>query len=113
MQGFTLWIEHEQYDEPVEDDDFFNIEIRLSDGRRYAANVWKIDAVARIVADPDEAWDTGGGRYTLGPDLLVAAVDRAFLEGVVADLIARDALPEWWLCDDEDDDDDEEWPTSV
>ncbi len=89
-----LWIEHEHF-EGENVIDFFNMEIRLTNGRRYALNVWTFDyaAVARseIEAVP---------RFSIGPDLLVERADRESLESVVRTLIAEESLQPHWLLPD-------------
>lgn len=95
---FSLWLEFEEWsDRTGRDTEFFNMNISLRDGRHYALNVWLIDALERVVR---EAASEHGGRYVLGPDLIVAHADRAFLVDVVRDLIANAALKEEWLTVD-------------
>jgi len=106
VPAFELWLEFEHW-EPKSDndptDDFFNMQVTLPDGRRYALNVWTFKFVQRArfpwpyeenVGEPEE--------YILPPDLLVARLDRSLLERIVRRMLAADEMKPDWLCPPEE-----------
>lgn len=104
--SFSLWLEFELWD-PAEirdpADDFFNMQIRLADGRRYALNVWTYDYLRRAVQECREDRSHLQGAYLIPPDLLVERLDRGRMEAIVAEMLANDELRAEWLCPDQDD----------
>jgi hypothetical protein len=108
-QEFELWLEFEIGDptqpgnRPTQN--FANIRIKVADGRRYALNVWTFDFLPHARYPwPYETQPAGtSSRYVVGPDLFVERLDRATIESVVAEMIARGELkPEWLLREDDD-----------
>ena len=93
---FDLWLEFEEFEPVGTAEPYFNMEIRLKDGRRYALNVWVASAIEEILSEAQEAGEGLGGEYSVGPDLVVRRHERAFLEAVVRDLIANGQLKEEW-----------------
>ncbi|HTN86450.1 MAG TPA: hypothetical protein VL242_22270 [Sorangium sp.] len=101
---FELWLEFEHWVAPTGEDpanDFFNMGITLPSGARYALNVWTYRAVEAARRDAALAGENLSGRYLEPPDLLVERMDRALLEAVVGDLLARNALREAWRVAEE------------
>ena len=87
-----LWIEAEHMDEEV--NDFCNIAVYLSDGARYALNVWTFDFFAVAKADGEmHATPAVKHLYMHPPDLFVQDLTRPTLEKVVVDLLERGRLP--------------------
>jgi hypothetical protein len=87
---FHLWLEWEHFaswdtDDP--DDDFFNMGVRLPDGRGYGLNVWTYRMLERAHQADMKMGDNLGGAYLLPPDLFVAWRDRSLLEAVVRDIL--------------------------
>lgn len=98
-EPFRLWLEYEQYkngEAPIEER-YFNMEITLHDGRKYALNVWVIDAVDEIIRETSASLGRLAGQYSPGPDLLVRHAERRLLEDIVADLIRQGHLKSAWL----------------
>jgi hypothetical protein len=103
---FELWLEFEDWEPRPDDDptdDFFNMEVKLPDGRRYVLNVWTFKFLYRArypwpyvegAGEPEE--------YLLPPDLFVDRLDRALLERVVGRLLAGGMMKPEWLCPEED-----------
>ena len=100
MPTFKLWLEFEVWreagstDDPS--DDFFNMQVTLDDGRKYAMNVWTFDSFTRLVAEAKSEPQCLNGAYMLPPDLFVDRMDRDLLVSVVADLIESDQMREEW-----------------
>jgi len=106
VPAFELWLEFEQWERKPDDDftdDFFNMQVRLADGRRYALNVWTFKFLQRArhpwpyeegVGEPDD--------YLLPPDLFVERLDRKMLERVVSRMLANDEMKPGWLCPPEE-----------
>ena len=97
---FTLWLEFEAGEPWSSDpeDDFFNMTIRLRDGREYALNVWTFKYFERARG---ENRDSGGAlpvSYMVAPDLFVQRLERTHIEVVVAALIRSGALRDDWLA---------------
>src|SRR3954452_21251893 len=98
--AFELWLEFEEM-VPTPDadptDDFFNRQVKLPDGRRYALNVWTFKFLQKArypwpylegVGEPEE--------YLLPPDLFIERLDRGLLERVVRQMLTEDEMkPEW------------------
>jgi len=109
MSDFDLWLEFEvgdPIDQPANSpvQNFANIAIRLSDGRRYCLNVWTFDFVplARYPW-PYKTTDEVPAKYLIPPDLLVERLDRVTIQSVVSEMLAAGELrPEWRCADDED-----------
>ncbi len=105
MPDFDLWLEFEVWraagnsDDPR--NDFFNMQITLADGRKYALNVWTFNYFSQAVAECRESGEHLAGQYLPPPDLFVARMDRELIERVVQDLIANDGLRDDWLVLDE------------
>src|SRR4051812_42603925 len=109
VPAFELWLEVEHWGPKPDDDptdDFFNMQVKLPDGRRYALSVWTFKVIQKLrypwphnegVGEPEE--------YLLPPDLFVERLDRALLELVVARMLLEGELNSEWLCAPEDDPD--------
>jgi hypothetical protein len=103
VPSFELWLEFEHWQPTPEDDpadDFFNMIIRLEDGRRYALNVWTFAYFTRALAETRATGEALSGRYLLPPDVFVERLDRGLLEEVVADLLRNGGLREEWRASD-------------
>lgn len=103
--GFSLWLEFEHTERPGDDptDDFANVQVRLSDGRRYALNVWTFKFFRRARAP----WPYGNAEeppedeYLVAPDLFVERLERSTLDRVVSALLTRGEMKPEWLCPDD------------
>lgn len=104
-RSFELWLEWEQYDPAVEEepDGFANVQVQLSDGRRYALNVWTFGFLqpARYPWPYEEGTGTPD-EYLLPPDLFVERLDRATMERVVRSMLAKGEMRPEWLCPTEE-----------
>ena len=102
---FSLWLEFEAaepwHSDPA--DDFFNMIIRLRDGREYGLNVWTFKYFERARAENRESGGALGGSYVVAPDLFVERLERTHIETVVAELLRREALSDDWLVARKDD----------
>jgi hypothetical protein len=105
---FELWLEWETgdpLDQPANrsHENFGNIVITLSDGRRYALNVWTFDflPLARLPWPHAHQPDVQPASYVLPPDLFVQSLDRATIEAAVADMLNVGELNDRWLTDGE------------
>jgi hypothetical protein len=100
--AFELWLEFEHYEAtPVDDptDDFFNMQVRLPDGRRYALNVWTFKFLQRARHPwPYEKTTGEPASYLLPPDLFVERRDRELLEQVIEQMLTADEMKLEWLC---------------
>ncbi|NOU27790.1 MAG: hypothetical protein HOO96_07800 [Polyangiaceae bacterium] len=88
-----LGIEYELCcDENPEDkpEEYFNTAIVLTDGAKYALNVWTYDFAWTTWLENEEQG------FTHGPDLLVSSITRPDLERTARMLIATGALRETW-----------------
>lgn len=99
-QNFTLWLEFELWqpsetDDP--EDDFFNMQIHLAGGEKYALNVWTFKFFERVRQTYQQDGNYLSGNYLLPPDLFVTKLNRGLIETVVADLIDTGGLKEDWL----------------
>lgn len=92
----SIWLEFEEWVEsPPEQRDFFNMKIRLRDGRAYALNVWTFRYAEQA---KDELYEECSFPiFVLGPDLIVDVADRATLEAVAERLVQKQLLREQWL----------------
>jgi len=102
VPAFELWLEFEHWEPKPDDDptaDFFNMQVKLTDGRRYAMNVWTFKVIDKLrypwpyqegVGEPQE--------YLLPPDLFVERLDRALIERVVAQMLLKGEMKTEWLC---------------
>ncbi|VTR93623.1 Uncharacterized protein OS=Flavobacterium hydatis GN=IW20_03645 PE=4 SV=1 [Gemmata massiliana] len=96
---FQLWLEFEHWIPQEGDDletDFFNMQVTLACGTKYALNVWTFKYLSKSIEECSETGEYLSGCYHSAPDLFVARLDRALIERVVADLIAQRALKEEW-----------------
>jgi len=94
---FKLWLEFEEWSNSKTntfdpEDEFINASVTLKDGRRYALNIWTYKNVAKQIADAASENNYLHGEYLTAPDLLVARIDRPFLERVFEDLIRFNRL---------------------
>ena len=105
---FDLWLEFEHTQpQPGDDptDDFANVQVRLSDGRRYALNVWTFGFMRRARFPwPYQEGVGEAAEYLLPPDLFVERLDRPMLERVVGRMLAAGEMRPEWLCPAEDQD---------
>lgn len=96
---FEHW-ESKEGEDP--EDDFFNMQVMLADGKKYALNVWTFKYLAKAVEECRQTGEHLHGSYLPPPDLFVERLDRALIERVVADLIQGDGLREEWEVHDDD-----------
>jgi hypothetical protein len=114
MSDFELWLEFElgDPDEPSNSatENFANITITLSDGRKYCLNVWTFDFVplARYPWPYKKPIDQAPARYVIPPDLLVERLDRVTIEAAVSEMLAEGELNPEWLCKEDSKEDDAE-----
>ena len=97
VPAFEWWLEFEQYEPKPEDDptdDFAIIQVRLTDGRRYAMNVWTFGFIRRAPYEDEEE----PVEYLLPPDLFVARMDRATIDRVVRQMLTKGEMRAEWLC---------------
>ncbi len=103
---FTLWLEFEHWEAKIDDDPedgFCNVRIDLSNGEAYALNVWTFKCLERTHWENYHTGENLGGRYLIGPDLLVMRLDRATIEEAFSDLVqAAQLKQEWRLTQDAD-----------
>ena len=103
MPKFELWLEFELWrasgDTDDASDDFFNMEITLEDGRKYALNVWTIGSFTRLAAEAKTESDCLRGAYMLPPDLFVDRMNRELLESIVADMLETGQMRDEWLVE--------------
>ena len=78
------------------EDDFCNVRIDLSNSEAYALNVWTFKYLERTHREYHHTGENLGGRYLIGPDLLVTRLDRATLEAVFSDLVQTERLKQEW-----------------
>lgn len=98
-----LWIEAEHLSEDV--NDFCNIAVYLSNGQRYALNVWTFDYFAIARGDGEmHASEAVKHLYMHPPDLFVNDLTRPTLEKVVVDIIEQGRLPARCLMPEEETD---------
>jgi hypothetical protein len=93
---FDLWLEFEEWEPTEHPAMYFNMEVRLADGRGYALCVWLVACVDEILREERESGEWPLGEYAIGPDLIVRTMERGFMEAVVRDLLARGQLREQW-----------------
>lgn len=104
--AFELWLEFEHWEWKPDDDptdDFFNMQVTLPDGRRYALNVWTFKFLQR--ARYPWPYDESIGKpeeYLLPPDLFVEYLDRGLLERIVGRMLASGEMKPEWLYPLED-----------
>jgi hypothetical protein len=103
---FDLWLEFEHTVPPPDNDPadgFENMHVRLSDGRKYALNVWTFKFLRRA-RFPWPYIDTSGqpSEYVVAPDLFVERLDRPTLERVVRHLLTNGEMKPEWLCPPDD-----------
>jgi hypothetical protein len=94
----NIWLEFEEWqhiDLSEHPHDFFNMKIRLSDGREYALNVWTLAYAGRL---RDELLlEQSRPFFALGPDIIVEVADRGTLQAVAEELVRQELLREDWL----------------
>jgi hypothetical protein len=97
-----IWLEFEWWtnDATQRDDDAFNMQIRLDDGKIYALNVWTFKALERFHQSDKLTGDNLNGRYLISPDLLVERLDRDLIEQIVNEIIQKKQLSDNWLTED-------------
>lgn len=84
-----IWIEPEQLaDKGDATNDFCNVAATLSDGRRYAFNVWAFDYLSAAMAECALSGEHLAGLYLPGPDLFVERLDRPTIEKALGDWLA-------------------------
>ena len=102
---FELWLEFEHWqpgptDDPTED--FFNMLVKLPDGRRYALNVWTFKFIQKARYPWPYVEDAGESEeYLLPPDLFVEQLNRKLMEQVVRQMLERGQMKPEWLCSSE------------
>jgi hypothetical protein len=79
------------------------MQVTLSNGIKYALNVWAYKSLWRIVKDCQETGECMHGIYLAPPDLFVQRLDRTLIEKMIADLISKGELKEEWRVLEEDD----------
>ena len=104
-QPFRLWLEFEHWefregDDPQ--DDFFNMQVTLTCGKKYALNVWTFKYLPRAIQECRQTGEHLHGSYLPPPDLFVERLDRALIEQVVADLVVNNGLRDEWEVRDDD-----------
>jgi hypothetical protein len=73
---FILWLEFEYWAEIGDpEDDFFNMQVRVDDGRSYALNVWTYKYFEKACSESRE--ENIGGPYLCAPDLFVDEAGQA------------------------------------
>ncbi len=102
--NFELWMETE-LGEPSQPanrptQNFCNISVTLTDGRRYAMNVWTFDflPLARFPFPYEPIEGEKLATYLLPPDLFIDRLDRYTIEIVIIELLENDAMKPEWLC---------------
>jgi hypothetical protein len=108
MTDFELWLEFETDPDQTANratENFANIVITMSDGRRYCLNVWTFDflPLARYSWPYEKQADEVPAKYVIPPDLFVERLDRITIQAVVSDMVAAGELRNEWLCRDAED----------
>lgn len=107
--SFELWLEIESgepKDQPANRsyENFCNVEVTLTDGRRYALNVWTFDflPLARLPWPYEANDDAQLAEYVFPPDLFVARLERGVIHRVITELLATDQMKKEWLVAESD-----------
>lgn len=102
MNSFTLWLEFEHVDfasilDPEtgqivsadwnKKNNFCNIAVTLSDGRRYGINVWTFDYLTTSIQCDAARGKNLNGLYQIPPDLFVHELTRECIEATISDLL--------------------------
>lgn len=89
-----IWLEFEEWTKSPSEQrrNFFNMKIRLRDGREYALNVWTLEYIQEVQDELREEQSL----FTLGPDIIVEVADRQTLEDVADRLVEGELLREDW-----------------
>ncbi len=88
---YDLWLEFEHVQGV---DDFANIGVTFTDGRRYRLNVWTFAFFETARSEGEfRAAPELQQTYMFPPDLFVTELTRPVIEAVVADLVASGGLP--------------------
>lgn len=92
-----IWLEFEEWSSALSEQtrDFFNMKIKLHDGREYALNVWTFEYAQQVQSELHE--EQSSPIFVLGPDLIVELADRPTLEAVAERLVQEEQLKEEWL----------------
>ena len=95
MQKFKLWLEFEEVD--LGDDwdpknEFCNIQVSLTDGRRYGITVWSYQFFQTSISNDKTSGKSLNGMYQVPPGLLVEELTRDCIEKVIKDLVDKGDL---------------------
>ncbi len=109
IKSFEIWLEFEEYEgKPEYDplDDFFNMQVTLEDGRKYALNVWTFNFLQRARFPwPYESGKGEAKQYLLPPDLFVEKLDRNLIEKIIRNMLKDGEMNDEWLVHTEEDED--------
>ncbi len=110
MQDFTLWLEFEEVDYSTKwvpetesfvtgsewdrTNEFCNIHVTLTDGRRYGINVWTFNFLATAISRDKLSGENLDGAYQVPPDLFVRELTRECIEATIANLLKCGNLDE-------------------
>lgn len=94
MEKFKLWLEFEEVDPNNWDieNEFANIHVNLSDGRRYGLNVWTFKFLESSIKHDEESGENLSGLYQTPPDLFVKELTRDCIEKTITDLLEKGNL---------------------
>jgi hypothetical protein len=92
--GFTLWLEFEHIDMGNWDmeNEFCNIHVELTDGRRYGLNVWTYKYLETAIDNDRQTGNNLNGLYQTPPDLFVKELTRNCIEETIKDLLKQGGL---------------------
>ena len=94
MTGFKLWLEFEEVDQGTwnKKNDFANIQVDLSDGRKYGINVWTYNYLKIAIEEDKKSGNNLNGLYQTPPDLFVNELTRGCIEKTIQDLLKEGDL---------------------
>lgn len=95
------WERGEPLDQPANApcENFGNVEVKFTDGRRYALNVWTFDflPLARYPWPYEPVANLEPASFVRPPDLFVDKLERRSIEATVRRLVEEGGLDDKWL----------------
>jgi hypothetical protein len=89
MKEFKLWLEFEEVAPGMWDieNEFANIQVTLTDGRRYGINVWTFKFFESAIKHDIDHGKNLSGLYEIPPDLFVKELTRECIQKTIKDLL--------------------------
>lgn len=96
MPDFKLWLEFEEVDPGNWDieNEFCNVIVHLSNGRKYGINVWTYKFFETSIKENKLTGENLNGLYLRPPDLFVKLLTRECIERTINDLLRQGKLEE-------------------